>query len=236
MIDYRFKSEVLKTDIPRKAQEISKALYANYVFETYGEIIKTKLSYDTAQKERCFLLENHPKEYAEAEKINYAKYKRANRLRERIKSIIENCDEVVFLTLTFKDDVFETTTDTTRRRYVQRLLTDTGYPYVGNIDFGAKNGREHYHAVVGGYVDFTEWTKHYGFAFSEFVKYPFEEMRFFIPNKYKDLSLDEAIERTKADSEKRLSKYISKLTNHAIKETTKRNVCIYSRKSNKGVI
>jgi hypothetical protein len=55
------------------ANQISKALYAKFALDNYGEIIKSNMDYDTALEKRCFLLENFPKEYEEAEKINLAR-------------------------------------------------------------------------------------------------------------------------------------------------------------------
>jgi hypothetical protein len=78
--------------------------------------------------------------------------------------------------------------------------------YVANIDYGAKNKREHYHALINcDKIDFSNWRK-YGNINAERVK-------------NKDIESDKI----------KLSKYIAKLSNHAIKETTKRSCLIYSR-------
>ena len=88
----------------------------------------------------------------------------------------------------------------TRRRYVRHFLDDYG-AYVANIDFGAKNGREHYHAILQcSSVDCSLWR--YG-------------------------NLD--FKRVLTPNSQAISKYISKLTNHALKETTKGFNIIYSR-------
>ena len=50
-----------------------------------------------------------------------------------------------------------------------------------------------------------------------------------IPKRYKDLPIDTAREFMRLDDEKRLSKYIAKLTNHAIKETASGSRIIYGR-------
>ena len=75
---------------------------------------------------------------------------------------------------------------------------------VANKDFGARNGREHYHAAVllKGKIDYSKWK--YGCLNGQKI-------------------------RLNGMSDVRLAKYIAKLTNHAIKETCKRNVLIYSR-------
>ena len=78
--------------------------------------------------------------------------------------------------------------------------------YVANIDYGSKNKREHYHALINcDKVDFKSWRK-YGNINAKRVR-------------NKDIESDKT----------KLSKYIAKLSNHAIKETTKRSCLIYSR-------
>ena len=217
-IDYKFKSEVLKTDIPKLANQISKAIYANQQLLSTGEIIYSNLDIDTALELRCFLLERYPNEYAEAEKINTARYKRVGRIRNRIADIIHNSEIVQFVTLTFTDEVLAKTTAETRRKYVQRFLTEHNTDYVGNIDFGAKNGREHYHAVIGCRIIPNLWQ--YGFTSALFVK-DGAELTKKVPKRYEHLSEKEQKYKMRQDSEKALSKYIAKLTNHAIKETVK---------------
>ncbi len=231
VIDYKFKSEVLKTDIPKLANQISKAIYARYALETWGEIIKSNMDYDTAIEKRCFLLKEFPREYAEAEKINLARYKRVSRLRKRINKILHNSDFVCFITLTFNDETLAKTSPETRRKYVQRYLTELKCDYVANIDFGAKNGREHYHAVVGGIANESKWMK-YGFFNRLWVKIGDERLRK-VPKRYEALSAEEIEKRMQEDNEKRLAKYVAKLTNHAIKETTKRSVIMYPKKGNR---
>lgn len=139
--------------------------------------------------------------YKEAVKINKANYKKKGRLEHRITKMLEkNC---LFLTFTFTDDVLEKTSPATRRQYVFRWLKERSDFYVANVDFGSQNGREHYHAIIQiERIDATQW-------------------------KYGALNLKKI--KTSSDSVK-LAKYITKLTNHAIKETTRRNAIIYSRK------
>lgn len=224
-IDYAFKAEVLRSDIPKLANQISKAIYADYVLRTDGEIIKTNMDLDTALQKRCFLLAHYPKEYAEAEKINLARYKRVGRLKKRIKSILLE-GNAVFLTLTFRDDVLSSTSPQTRRQYVRKYLITQSNNYVANIDFGAKNGREHYHAVVSGDCDLSLWNEKCGFALAESVARRTNSKK--IPKRYAHLNGEALKAKLQEDNEKALSKYVAKLTNHAIKETTKRSVCIYS--------
>ena len=128
-----------------------------------------------------------------------------------------NSGKCLFLTLTFTDKVLDSTSPETRRRYVSYYLKQFGVPYIANIDFGTAdayiddNGnerqgtkREHYHAVIQtDKIDLSEW------------------------HKYGAIKLEKI--RASQNDNIRLAKYVSKLTNHAIKETTKRACLIYSR-------
>jgi len=114
--------------------------------------------------------------------------------------------QCLFLTLTFNDDTLQRTTQKERRTAVSRYLKQFNCRYVANIDFGKENGREHYHAVINcGSVCFDSWRK-FGNINAERIR-------------NKDLKADKT----------KLAKYICKLSNHAIKETTKRSSLIYSR-------
>ena len=107
------------------------------------------------------------------------------------------------LTLAFKSETFETTTEETRRLYVSRFLKSVSPHYVANIDYGKQNGREHYHAiVVGTDIDYSKWHK-YGAI--------------------------KGIKIRKGSNPLQLSKYINKLSLHACKSTTRGKKLIYSR-------
>jgi hypothetical protein len=142
-----------------------------------------------------------------ATSINHSSYKRRLRLHERIEIMLKSY-KCLFLTLTFKDSVLDSTNEETRRKYVRRFLKSFGVPYVANIDYGLKNEREHYHCVIAiDRVEYSKWQK-YG-------NIDFERIR---------LS-----KRDIETSSKCLSKYIVKLTNHALKDTNKTCYVIYSR-------
>lgn len=136
------------------------------------------------------------------DQMNEAYKKRVYRLRQKIYNIVKDNQAPVFLTFTFTDEVLATTSEHTRRRYVTRFLKKHCTQYIANIDFGTDNDREHYHAVVSNKVDLTAWP-------------------------YGALNGVSIVKRK--DSILALPKYISKLTNHAIKETTKSTRIIYSR-------
>lgn len=190
-IDYSFKSEVMNTEVPALLNNLSYHChfgtcnikfyddYMNYLLSTYSiKILK------------------------EGMRINNANYKRVARLRDRIKEITRG--RSFFLTLTFTDSVFSSTNQKTRRLYVSRYLKSITNNYVGNIDFGSLNGREHYHAVVlCDNIDHNDWP--YGAINFELITY-------------------------NENCNDKIAKYINKLTNHAIKDTTKRYALLYPKK------
>ena len=137
---------------------------------------------------------------------DYDKYKHKTfRVRRKILSmmVLGSCS---FLTLTFTNDVLNSTSEETRRRYVARFLKQISDDYVGNVDYGKINGREHYHAVVRGInIDMSAWDK-YGFSHAQIVG-----------------KSDGSTQAAK------MSKYIYKLSNHATKGTTNNKKIIYSR-------
>jgi len=206
--DYALKSKVLRehSDLLKEVNKASKQDYEDIRFYMEncadGVVLPNQSNLDSLYVDCC--LNGLNNEFNECLKINKAYYNRLKRLKDRVKNILTSGPSL-FLTLTFNDKALERTTPEFRRIAVQRYLKQYNCKYVGNIDFGKKNHREHYHALIGvGRVDFESWSK-YG-------NIDFEKVRL----------------RNNCDSLK-LSKYISKLTNHAIKETTKRSALIYSR-------
>lgn len=200
MPNYELKAQILD-EAPEFLQAVKDFNRRSYLFETCQyERITDEL--EEACDLSVALYRAMPEWYDEAERIVNADNARRKRLRARIDSMFDK-GKVVFLTLTFNDEVLSSTSSQSRRDYVRKFLKSVSKEYVGNVDYGAENGREHYHAVILTDIDdFSSWT--YGF--------------------YKALTV-----RKDGVDALRVAKYISKLTNHAIKETTKRNALIYSR-------
>lgn len=148
----------------------------------------------------------------EFERIEKNHRKKVRRLKNRIANMIVGND-CLFLTLTFTDKVLEKTSADSRRQYVKKFLKLFNVPYVANIDFGAKKGREHYHAILQlDKIDYHLWK--YGTIKGLKVR--------------NDIKVDENGCIT-SETIERLSRYVAKLTNHAIKATTKRCSIMYSR-------
>lgn len=211
-IDYAFKSWVLKehSDLIYKQRQSSLLTYAICKSIEDGDATILCNLYNRGVKQDLSELQHECKElglsreYLECIKINKASYERTKRLRNRVTDMLVsgNC---IFLTLTFTDDTLANTSSKQRRVAVTRYLKLFNAKYVANIDFGAKNHREHYHAIIQcDNVDYSKWI--YGAINGEKIV-------------NRDISTDSV----------KLAKYVAKLSNHAIKETTKRSSLIYSR-------
>lgn len=207
--DYAFKGYVLRnySDLISNYKKAKLHDYAVSVYLNEG-IVLNSLNSDSvslAELQNECIYNELGNVYNEIAKIENASCHRATRLRKRIESMLLN-GECLFLTLTFNDETLNNTSADTRRQYVRKYLKQFNCPYVANIDFGKENGREHYHAVINtSRIELKDW-RIYGNINVERVR-------------------NNRIELSKT----RLSKYISKLSNHAIKETTKRSCLIYSR-------
>ena len=201
MPDYAKKADVIRSGLCITEKQVSRAFYAQMLLDTTGEYIYSEMDTQRAEELQLYHRMFNLEDWQEAHRINKASYARVKRLKTRIAAMLES-GECLFLTLTFTDATLGKTTEDTRRQAVRRYLKSFGVPYVANIDYGKKNGREHYHAVIQtDHVDYTSYT--YGAINGERIR-----------------SAEDCI---------KLSKYVAKLTNHAIKQTNKRQVIIYSK-------
>lgn len=111
---------------------------------------------------------------------------------------------LVFLTLTFTNNVLSKTSEITRRRYVQRFLNENAFHYIANIDYGDKNGREHYHSLVMIEKDIDNKKWEYGLI------------------NFQNIGLN-------SKDIKSVKNYILKLNNHSYKESTKQKRILCDR-------
>lgn len=201
-----------KSDYLRKSEVLNNGLYDafRYVRQTLGADmyhfpVEEKNPYQTVEEAVAFdewQRENNLENWEECERLYHAKTQRASRLKKAISFLLETGD-CCFVTLTFSDDVLANTSAKTRHDYVNRWLKNNFLSSIANIDFGSKNGREHYHAVVlAKTVSHNTWK--YGLLKSEKIK------------------------RADKNNADKLAHYTAKLVNHAIKETTKGARTIYS--------
>lgn len=205
-IDYSLKAQAISEGYVKLERDISRTEWNYYKascnFIDNGEEIPTNL--EAKHNDFQILLKKMANNelFKEAKKINHASYEKRNRLEKRIANWLSNYT-CIFVTLTFKPDILESTSKETRRKYVTRALKQMSDKYIANIDFGKKNEREHYHAiVVSDNVDHKIW-KDYGIINFEKIKQTSDSVK--------------------------LAKYVVKLTNHAMKETVQQNRVIYSK-------
>lgn len=195
VVDYAFKSYVLKehNDLLQRCKRSKWVDFKNSNQDSFNELYF-----------ECVKNDLH-KEFLESVKINNANYKRVQRLRYRVSDMLLN-GACLFLTLTFNDDTLANTSEKERRVAVSRFLKQYHCSYVANIDFGANNHREHYHALINtDRVKYSDW------------------------HKYGSIKGEKVQNRNIKEDMTKLSKYICKLSNHAIKETTRRSSLMYSR-------
>ena len=207
--DYAFKSKVLRehSDLIKQVSKASLQDYKNIRFYldncAEGVVFPRTSEIDNLYVDCC--LNGLKNEFDESKKILHAYIERVIRLKKRIATILTS-GKSLFLTLTFTDNTLSTTTEKQRRTLVSRYLKNHNALYVANVDYGKTNHREHYHAVIGiDKVSVASWHK--------FGAIKVEKVR---------------LKQFESDNTK-ISKYIAKLSNHAIKETTKRSALIYSR-------
>lgn len=214
-IDYEYKSYVLRehADLLRKQKRAKLFEYA-YALKVNEGIVSFALKTKKEEYQPLICLEqfacenNLVNELRECEKINKAEYERVKRLKKRVASMLSS-GPCVFLTLTFTDKTLAETNEKQRRVAVCRYLKQFDCRYVANIDFGVdktKTMREHYHALIQcEQVQFNDWRK------------------------YGNINAEKVRLRCGDSATEKMSKYIAKLSNHAIKEMARRSALIYSR-------
>lgn len=166
----------------------------------------------------------HKPEWDFAVRSNKNFYKRSRRYFDKVRYFLETFETIIFVTFTFTDEVIEKTTEQTRRKYVTLALKACSSDYIGNIDYGKQNEREHYHALVASEFNKDLWK--YGIVHFEYVKS--KGIWSHIKQK-KGLSEEEAIRYNLNANARALAKYTAKLGNHGVKDTTRRKRVLYSR-------
>lgn len=210
-IDYSLKSKIFELE------ESDGILTIYNKYRRYRYCVDNGFSYaplqnvfyiDTLCDMYAFHFAFNPEYAVECEKILNANRARSYRLRKKIYWMLLYCPAVTFCTLTFKESYLASTSPDTRRQNVSRFFASLNAPFIANVDYGGTYGREHYHAVVGCLLPksaLQEFNSHYG-------------------------NIDVKRVRFSRLSCLRLSKYVSKLANHAVKTTACRNALLYSRK------
>ena len=142
--------------------------------------------------------------------LNNNRYYRIKKAKDFISNYIFGCANDIlipqFITFTFNDKTLNSTSELARHKRIKLLIKKYCASALLNIDFGAINEREHYHAVVLATLENVEQMRKKaeknGFVYNQKIR-----------NKPKDME--------------RLSKYLNKLTYHAIKDTTQHDNSAY---------
>lgn len=117
--------------------------------------------------------------------------KKCKRYAEKVRELLTSSN-CVFGTLTLRDEELNVSDEVMRKR-LQRFFNQNQCRYICNVDYGWKNERKHYHFIADvKSIDCNLWK--YGFAF---------------------------IEPILKKKEFPLADYINKMSNHAVKQTTK---------------
>lgn len=199
-MDPKRKAEILNDPY---FQTIKQVIYCDIHKSDFVDFNTKEILLTYKDAESILTFEKNSSFFKDCMRIIHAQNKRYNNLLKRIIYYM-NSGSCYFITLTFRNDVLDNVSELTRRKYVRRFLKSLDACYICNIDFGDQTEREHYHGVV--LIDDPELIKKWSYGWSDFRK---------IRDNKQDLN--------------RISNYILKITNHFVKESTKKNYCIYSR-------
>ena len=191
-IDYLYKSTVLKKDVVSLMKSVSRVERDLVLHDHVDNYQLRKWLYN--QFGSCDVLESI--------RIDDAFKHKTRRLQKRILKILNTDNLCCFITFTFDDLHLKNNNDNSKRQAVRRWLKKYCNDYVANVDYGEKNGRIHYHAVVNliDTINHSSW--------------PYGALNF---------------KRIVKKDDKALALYVNKLTNHALKESAKRQVLIYKK-------
>lgn len=199
MCDYELRKTILENGIYKR--------YAKARRNTYLQTIGEQYEGETLNDFECSIshLENWFQIVEECQRIGNTSYQRIKRLKGRISDLLQRGD-CLFLTLTFNDSTLLNTTQKERRDLVLEYLKKANADFIGNIDFGKENKREHYHIVINtSEIDYTLWHPN-GAIRGEKV-------------------------RLRGNTETKLARYIDKLALHSLKDTTYQNRLLYYKGS-----
>lgn len=168
-------------------------------------MIDNDLLYDIIEynKQRKYAFKNglQFEDNIEIERKLKARYNKVSRIKQHLIYMIMKKKNIYFLTFTFNDKYINKC-DRTKKDLIKDLLREIDYEnyMILNIDYGSKNEREHYHCIYGTNKDI--------------------DLEFLLNKYYPCFSYTERV-RLDSSSIKKIPKYINKLSNHAIKKSTK---------------
>ncbi len=183
-------------------KSIRKSYYSDYMSLMNSVNIPSLMTYNSAKYTEHGLSVIFGKDFLDnLFKRAHADSNIVSRLRSRIELML-NLGDCIFLTFTFTDNSLAKYNTDYLRLCVKRYLNLYSALYIANVDYGKENGRIHFHAVaLTGHVNFKAW-------------------KFGALNAERIHSVEDSL---------CLARYVSKLVNHALKESTRRQSIIYSR-------
>ena len=130
-----------------------------------------------------------------------ARYNKISRIKQHFIYMIMKKKNIYFLTFTFNDSYINKC-DRTKKDLIKNLLKEIDFNsfIILNVDYGSQTERQHYHCIFGTNKDL--------------------DLKSILDKYYPCYSYTEKI-RLDSTSIKKIPKYINKLSNHAIKDSTK---------------
>lgn len=147
------------------------------------------------------------------ERILCARYMKVSRVKKRLVYLFSRYNYLWFCTFTFNDNLLNKC-ERTKRDTIKLVLNNLDFKYILNVDYGTKTERQHFHCVVATNFDL--------------------DLNLFIKKYYPCFCLAQKIDLNEK-SVSCVSKYINKLTNHSIKESTKKQRIVYNFSGYKGL-
>lgn len=183
-------------------KSIRKSCYSEYMKTVNGVDIPCTMEYSTAQATLNCLVHMYGQDTIDKLfKRAHADSNIISRLRSRIELML-NLGDCIFLTFTFTDRSLAVYSTDYLRLCVKRFLNVYSSLYIANVDYGKENGRIHFHAVVlASHVHLKSW-------------------KFGALNAQRIHTTEDSL---------CLARYIGKLANHSVKESTRRESIMYSR-------
>lgn len=144
------------------------------------------------------------------ESLLCSRYNKVSRIKRHMLYMYHRKKFLYFITFTF-DNKYINKCDRTKKDLIKKCLLkyDKDIYYILNVDYGSQTKRQHYHAIVGSDRYFS--------------------LKGFLQLEYPCFTWCEKI-RFDNSSFKTIPKYINKLTNHAIKESTRSSRIVFNFK------
>lgn len=158
----------------------------------------------------CNLNHINFEENIEFERLLKSRYNKCSRITKRFLYLFHRYKHLYFCTFTL-NDYYINKSDRTRKDLIKDSLyfIDDDIKYIINVDYGKQTERLHYHGIIATNFDL--------------------DLNICLQLVYPCFSYSEPI-RLDNKSIKKIPKYINKLSNHAIKDSTKNSRVLYNFK------